>query len=144
MLRGRFGDTSGRPYLEGRLLLLRLSIQGDISFLVDTGADKSVLMPIDANRLGVDYTTLEGSAISVGIGGQSNMFTESGGVLFLEGSNSLHLYLIDIRIPSYTPEISDLPSLLGRDVLDRWRIHYNPSVGTLSFKIHSADKSLKV
>lgn len=39
MLRGRFGDTSGRPYLEGRLFLPRLKLQGDISFIVDTGAE---------------------------------------------------------------------------------------------------------
>ena len=144
MLRGRFGDTSGRPYLEGRLILPRLNVQGDISFIVDTGADNTVLMPLDAIRLGVDYSKLSGGKPTVGVGGYAQMFQESGAVIFLEGSNKLHMYFIEVSIASYTPEIAEIPSLLGRDVLDRWRIHYNPASGTLSCKVHSADRTLTV
>jgi hypothetical protein len=36
MIEGRFGDTSGRPYIEGRLSLPRLGVVGDISFIFDT------------------------------------------------------------------------------------------------------------
>lgn len=144
MLRGRFGDTSGRPYLVGRLILPRLGLQGDISFLVDTGADKSVLMPIDALRLGVDYTSLSGSAASVGIGGYARMFEEEAAAVFLEGTRTLHMYFIQVGVPSYTPEIEDVPSLLGRDVLDHWRMHYNPASGTLTFKVNAADRTLTV
>ena len=43
MLRGRFGDTSMRPYLEGRIFLPTIGIDGEASFLVDTGADKTTL-----------------------------------------------------------------------------------------------------
>jgi hypothetical protein len=31
MITGRFGDTSGRPFVEGRLFLPRLGISGDVS-----------------------------------------------------------------------------------------------------------------
>lgn len=144
MLRGRFGDTSGRPYLEGRLVLPRLQVQGDISFIVDTGADRTVLMPVDALRLGVDYTKLTGGKPTVGVGGIAKMFQESGAAVFLEGSRTLHLYFIEVRIASFTPEIADIPSLLGRDVLDRWRMHYNPATGSLTFKVNSADRTLTV
>lgn len=143
MLRGRFGDTTGRPYLEGRLILPRLNVQGDISFLVDTGADRTVLMPVDAVRLGIDYRQLRGSHVTVGLGGMAHMFVEADAAVFLEGAATLHLYFVDIAIPSFTPEIADLPSLLGRDVLDRWRMHYNPTAGTLSFKVLSADRTLQ-
>lgn len=69
MLRGRFGDTSGRPYLEGRLILPRLGIRSDISWCVDTGADRSLLLPADGTRMGIDYSKLTGEIPSVGIGG---------------------------------------------------------------------------
>ena len=144
MLRGRFGDTSGRPDPEGRVILPRLHVQGNISFLVDTGADNTVLMPIDAVRMGLDYAELRGNKLSVGVGGYSQMFVEPGAAIFLEGSKRLHLYYLDIHIPSHTPEIADLPSLLGRDVLDRWRMHYNPSANALTFKVHSSDKTVDV
>ncbi|MXZ46889.1 MAG: hypothetical protein F4Z08_07880 [Chloroflexi bacterium] len=45
MIEGRFGDTSGRPYVEGRVYFARFDLEGDISFLVDTGADASLLNP---------------------------------------------------------------------------------------------------
>lgn len=144
MLRGRFGDTSGRPYLEGRLVLPRLNLQGNISFIVDTGADRTVLMPLDGQRIGVDYSTLTGGVSTVGVGGYAQMFEESGAAVFLEGSTTLHLYFIKVSIASYTPEIADVPSLLGRDVLDRWRMHYNPSTGSLTFKVNSADRTLRI
>jgi hypothetical protein len=31
------------------------------------------------------------------------------------------------------------PSLLGRDVLDRWRMNYDPSRDSLKFTVRSAD-----
>lgn len=144
MLRGRFGDTSGRPYLEGRLFLPRLKVQGDISFLVDTGADSTVLMPLDATKLGLDYSKLTGSVQTIGVGGLAQMFREPGAVMFLEGTRKLHLYMVDVDIASPTPDIADVPSLLGRNILDHWRMHYNPSTGSLTFKVNSADRTLTV
>jgi hypothetical protein len=54
MIQGRFGNTSGRPYVEGRLVIPRLKVRGDISFIFDTGADQTVLMPMDGTRLLLD------------------------------------------------------------------------------------------
>ena len=36
----------------------RLGWKGNISFIFDTGADNSVLMPTDANRMKIDYRQL--------------------------------------------------------------------------------------
>ena len=58
MFSGRYGNTSGRPYLEARVILPNLKIGGDVSFIVDTGADRTVLMPIDVKRMGIDYKKL--------------------------------------------------------------------------------------
>ena len=58
MLRGRFGNTSGRPFLEGRLILPNRNLSFEISFLVDTGADDTILMPADGIRVGLDYGQL--------------------------------------------------------------------------------------
>ena len=97
MIRGRFGDTTGRPYIEGRLIVPRLNLRSDVSFIVDTGADNSLLMPLD------------GSSIC-----------------------------------SPAPDIMNIPSLLGRDILDRWRMTYNPSKRYLAFKVLSADYTVPI
>ena len=76
MITGRFGDTSGRPFIEARLYLPRLNLSGDVSFLLDTGADASILMPADARRLGVPFNQLEGDNECGGLGGTVHCFVE--------------------------------------------------------------------
>ena len=49
MLRGRFGHANKRPYIQGRLFIPRLEVWSDVSFLVDTGADKTSLLPADGS-----------------------------------------------------------------------------------------------
>ena len=71
MITGRFEEATGRPFLEGRLILPRLNVQGEVSFLMDTGADSSVLMPGDAGRLSVPFDQLRGSRECEGVGGAS-------------------------------------------------------------------------
>ncbi len=139
MLRGRFGDTSGRPYIEGRLILSNLNIRGDISFLIDTGADVSRLHPMDGIRLKVDYGQLSGDVETVGINGTSHDFTEPAVVVFSEPKRFLYAYNITLRIAPIGPEIMDLPSILGRDILDKWRMTYNPQKRRLAFKVILAD-----
>lgn len=144
MLRGRFGDTTGRPYIEGRLIVPGQGLSSNLSFLVDTGADRTMLMPADARQMGLDYGRLTRRTESVGIGGTSLNFVEQATLVFLEPERFLHVYFIDIRIAAPSPEIMDLPSLLGRDVLDRWRMTYDPEKGLLTFRVRSADQRIRI
>lgn len=125
MLVGRFGDTSGRPYIEGRLLLPRLGVAGNISFLLDTGADVSVLMPLDGGKMQLDYTQLSNAVDTIGAGGLCKDYTEPAMIVFSEAGVALHAYSINLHISSPTPDIMKIPSLLGRDVLDQWKITYD-------------------
>jgi len=142
MLRGRFGDTSGRPFIEGRLILPNLNIRGDISFLVDTGADVSRLHPSDGVRLNIDYGQLSGHAESVGTSGASDDFAELAVVAFSEPKRFLYVYNITLRIAHIKPAIMDLHSVLGRDILDKWQMTYNPQKNRLVFKVILADVTI--
>ncbi len=144
MLRGRFGGTSGRPYLEARLILPRLSMRGNVSFLVDTGADASVLMPDDAHRLGVDHSRLTGRQEYAGIGGATQSFVEPALIVFSEPGRNLYVYSLDLAIMPATAEAQGLPTLLGRDILDRWRMVYYPAKRQLTFRVISADLTVPV
>jgi hypothetical protein len=144
MLTGRFGDTTGRPYIEGRLILPRLEIRGDISFCVDTGADRSLLHPGDGERMGIDYTKLTGETESVGVGGIRHSFVEPALLVFSEPKRFLYVYIIDLAISPPSLDIMDLPSLLGRDILDRWRMIYHPAKKRLTFDVVSADVTVPI
>ena len=69
---------SGRPYVEGRVYFPRFDLEGDVSFLVDTGADASLLNPGDVVRIGVNIDLLAGSAESVGLGGANTVLRGGG------------------------------------------------------------------
>lgn len=144
MLTGRFGDTTGRPYIEGRLILPRLKIKGDISFCVDTGADRSLLHPGDGERMGIDYTKLTGETESVGVGGICHNFVEPALLAFSEPKRFLYVYIIPLAIAPAAPDIMDLPSLLGRDILDQWRMTYHPIKKRLTFHVISADVTVPI
>ena len=76
MLHGRFGESSGRPYVSARVFIPRLGPAGNVSFIFDTGADSSVLMPADAIALGVDHALLSNPFESFGIGGSAPTYVE--------------------------------------------------------------------
>lgn len=116
MIEGRFGDTTGAPYLEARVAFPRLNIRGLISFLVDTGADGTVLMPTDTRKLGVDFHSLRNPTTPEGIGGPVRAFRERA-VLSFSDRRYVYSYLIPVHIMAPTPHNIRFASLLGRDIL---------------------------
>jgi hypothetical protein len=144
MLRGRFQRSTGRPFIDGRIVVPRANLKSGIRFLIDTGADTSALMPADAQRIGIDYSTLSGDRDSVGVGGISRSYTERALIDFEDACKSLYIYQLEIVIPAPAPEMFRLPSLLGRDILNRWSMSYNPSRGRLAIRVVSADFTLPV
>ena len=133
MLEGRFGNTSGAPYLEGRIVLPRLGARGLISFLVDTGADASIIMPADSLKLGIDYKSLKDPTTSQGIGGLAHGFNEVGVLSFSDRRYVYSYYIQQLEISVLTAHNFRLPSLLGRDILDQWRFVMDRPSASVTF-----------
>ena len=131
MIQGRFGDATGRPYVDGRLLLPRPKVSQNVSFPVDTGADRTTLMPADARMLGVSYSNLKDPISVGGVGGESRCCQENALVTFYEGNRDLlRFYSIDLIVSEQAASLLHLPSNLGRDILDRWHMRYGPDQGS--------------
>lgn len=143
MIIGKFAEA-GRPYVRGFVTLPRLRITAEIAFLVDTGADLSLLAPSDAFTIGVDYTLLVSYAQSFGSAGVAFSFTEPAVISFVDSERALHTYDVDLAIAEPNVDIIHMPSILGRDILDRWRMIYDPKGAELTFSVHSADVSLPI
>jgi hypothetical protein len=99
-------------------------------------------MPIDSLRLGVDFSGLLNETTGVGVGGQTPIFEEAALLAFLDPPHSIHVYEFGLKIVADSPKIRDLPSLLGRDILHRWRMDYHPSEKVLDLHILTADRVL--
>ncbi len=61
MITGRFNALLGRPQIEGRIYIPRFNVEGEVTFLLDTGADRTMLMPADAFMLGIPLEHLIGA-----------------------------------------------------------------------------------
>jgi predicted aspartyl protease len=144
MITGRYGNTSGRPFIEGRLIIPSQNISTNISFLVDTGADTTVLMPMDGTKIGLDYSKLTVTAPSVGVGGFCKNFIEDAIAVFLDEPGQICVYIFKLMIVPPSPDIMDVPALLGRNIIDRWRINYDPTNGILQAEVRSADAQAPV
>ncbi len=127
MIPGRFGNTTGRPYVNGRLLLPRLNLSTNLSFLVDTGADASTLMPAEGHTIGINYQALINPTVVGGMGGNASCFRETAVLAFDEPNrNLIRSYSITMMIPQVHQALMRMPSIVGRDILDRWSINYDP------------------
>jgi predicted aspartyl protease len=135
MLEGRFGNTSGAPYLEARISIPRLKHRGLISFLVDTGADGTVLMPADSKKLGIDFRTLTDPTTSEGIGGAAKGFNETV-ILSFSDRRYVYSYLLKVEFSVPTRHNHRFPSLLGRDILAQGRLVVNRAQNKITFTPH--------
>ncbi len=133
MLRGFF--ESGRPKLRGILRLPRLGISREIDWLVDTGSDSGLLNVSDAVAMRLDFSLLRDRAPSWGIGGYVETFAELAMLMFDEPGIGRHIFIRNLAISDNHGNLLNLPSLLGRDVLNNWKMSYNPSAGELTFEV---------
>ena len=141
MVRGTF-DSRGRPHVSAQLLIPNLD-PCNLMFLLDTGADRTVLMPKDAKVVGVDYDQLPDPGDARGVGGVAKMSRVDATVVFRDADDcGSYGYEIPLRIliPSGNESEMSLPSLLGRDIINRWRVVYDDqSVCELSAEVLAAD-----
>ena len=144
MIAGGF-DASGYPTVEGRLVVPRLGVSYRVPFLVDTGADGTCLHPRDGIQAGIPFGRLRDGVTVGGIGGQSTYYEEPAILMFTddaEGQTYAYHVVVDIAKPE---DVSDeIPSLLGRDIIDRWRMVYDRTDDVLEFTVRSADAILDV
>ncbi len=148
MLVGRFGNTSLAPFLEGRIIFPRLGVRGLVSFLVDTGADATIITPLDGRKLGIDYNDLQNPEISGGIGGPATTFAEQA-ILSFSDRRYVYSYLIPVCILEPKPHNRTYNSLLGRDILrsghfvmdrKKQKVTFTPRFWSLRQKIRSRRK----
>ena len=107
-----------RPYVSGFIDVPAVGVIGmRVEFLIDTGADTSLIGDFDASRMvrnfGADLTSLQDGPSSLGLGGIAATKTADATLRIGDFTKDLR---IDILEPSSETHFA-VPSLLGRDVL---------------------------
>jgi len=119
MIRGYFDDRlNSPPYVTGFIDIPAIGVVGmQVEFLIDTGADTSLIGNYDANRISerfdADLANLREGQPSYGLGGVTEMRTADATLRLDDFTKNLR---VDILEPSPDGQFY-VPSLLGRDVL---------------------------
>lgn len=125
MIRGFFKGDAG--YINVHVISNSIGIDETVEFLIDTGASKTTLLDKDAIFLDLDYDDLKKHSQNVsGIGGSVETFIVDDSTL-LFGSEEIRVPIFVLRhdIENLNKEerirILRIPSLLGRDVINRFK-----------------------
>jgi hypothetical protein len=134
-IRGEFAD--GRPQMQGRLLFANPQIVvEDCTFVLDTGADRTLWMPgAEDVRAGVDYRRFAEfpPSSTTGFGGSFIARIVPATLLLISASGEASAQVIlELEVVRRTPDLIDLPSVLGRDVLDLFRLTIDRSTGLIA------------
>jgi hypothetical protein len=124
VIRGYFSTAreQRRPFVHALLLFPSAGNRSlDVKMLVDTGADRTILAPVDARRLtarlGVDLSSLPRGGPSTAIGGRMETRTIEALIVLADFSTPLNLTILEP-----TPQPLPIPSLLGRDIISRFAL----------------------
>jgi hypothetical protein len=126
MIRGILRDERGRrrPFVAAAVAIPALAVGGDVAFLVDTGADSTLLAPRDVTRLGIDLQQLPEGAPSTGVGGRTPT-AYARAIITLDTHNfDVRLRILAPRAPHQQAVLIRIPSLLGRDVLAHFALFF--------------------
>lgn len=143
MLRGEFAGDTGIPRVECAIWIPRFNLRHIVRFCLDTGATYSMLTAGDAGPMGVDYRLLSDELDLATAGGSTSAFVEPAELTFQDrDANTAYSYLIMMAIAAPSVGSMRIPSLLGRDIINRWRIDYHPTAGALTCEVITADETI--
>ena len=149
MIEGYF-DPAGRPYVRAYLVVpgLQQALEA-IPLLLDTGADNTLIQPAGARTLGISTQELVPTGTSRGIGGTTSYTTAPAFIAFQEQTwlwRKVRLVYFQTELAIALPDRSNinLPSLLGRDVIDRCRMLYDSTRGKLQITPRLADGTMNL
>ena len=135
MITGEF-DEDGSLTVEGELIIPRLGISERVVFLVDTGANMTVVHPQDICEASIPLRLPENMFSLWGIGGSADFYSETASLFFTDDDGiTTYPYRLDIGIAAPDANNRDFPSLLGRDILDCWYLECDPTNDILQFTV---------
>lgn len=124
MIAGWFTDD-GLPFIECNIFLPRFGLIGQVTFLVDTGSDTTILHSDAAADLDCPFDLLENPAEFISAGGALFYFMEPAVLSFNDSYGETCEFEIDISVAKPGPLTDGLDTLLGRDLLNQMRMDYD-------------------
>ena len=145
------GSIVPAPTIAATVFLPRLQAQATTRFVIDTGADATILHTRGLRELGILPSALSPNQFTAqGIGGLMRYCWEPARVsLFDRDSDRWRTFALNIAIaapesPQQAETARAFPSLLGRDILNRCRCVLDPAEGAVLLEPRGADETIVI
>lgn len=126
----RAGPLEG-AYITAMLSLPKLRLRQRLDLLVDTGATKTTILDRDAQSIGISYSKLARSKLPLlGLGGSVETYIAKDAELYFRTQRGTEHkeVLTELLVVKHTlrdENIMRIPSVLGRDILNKYRLIYD-------------------
>ena len=120
------------PMVRAYVYIPRLNAGGMVFFLIDTGADKTCIHATDSLSLGIDPTKLTNITDIGGVGGNAKYGRDVAGLTFLDTEGKTVLEVVELHVGVLGQSPNGTPSLLGRDILSRYRLIMDIKASTVA------------
>jgi hypothetical protein len=127
MIRGvvRRDGTRRRPFVSALVTIPSSHLSAETAFLVDTGADSTLLAPRDAAILGVEIDRLAAAPQSTGVGGAVRTVQVAATLGLGSRTFDLTLRILAPETRAQREGLDRIPSLVGRDILANFALFYD-------------------
>lgn len=127
-----YGYRPPAPFVTAVIVFHQLNVEARLPFLLDTGASNTIVLWGDVKRLGIDASKLKPERKFSGLGGLIEAKSITSTVNFRSEKGELveekvEVYIVAGACPH--PKLSLLPSILGRDVINRYVLNYAYETG---------------
>jgi hypothetical protein len=131
MIRGFLLGAPGRlrPFVTARVAIPSQQVVGNVDFLIDTGADATLLAPGDALDLGLDVAELPQGPRSTGVGGTTTTVSAQATITLDQHSFTIPLRILAPRSNRQRAALARIPSLFGRDLLAHFALFLEVRTG---------------
>ena len=131
-MNGYFRDGPLSPaYILAILTVPMLKIEQNIEFLIDTGATKTTILDRDAVTMGISYVKLSKLRQPlIGLGGLVETYVARDATLHFRTDQGVEhkevlTELLVVKHKKVDENIMRIPSVLGRDVLNKYKLVYD-------------------
>ncbi len=111
----------GRPIIPADVNISSINVQGIVDFLVDTGSYRTLLSLPDVKELGINYKILPKGEDAQGVGSSSTKIIQETIVLTFDTDSDP----IQFQFDEMVILMRDIPSLLGRDIIQKFTLTFN-------------------
>ncbi|MCK4474849.1 retropepsin-like domain-containing protein [Candidatus Bathyarchaeota archaeon] len=123
-----YGYRPPAPFVAAAILLRQLNTRASLPLLLDTGASNTMILWGDVERLGIHVSKMKPEREFSGLGGLIGAKPTASTISLRSDKGQL----VEVHIVTGTcphPKLKLLPSILGRDIINKYILSYSYDAG---------------